>query len=193
MRQSTNEVDSAELHVLEQRLGRVHVRQRLGVEKDHEAQIFGQGLNFFHIENSALLALAIEYTLKMTGLFWRGRRNAAQVEVRRNLVKGRDLPAAFDGFSILQLSDLHCDMSEPAIKRVAELLPSLSYDVCVLTGDFRGATFGPFEAALATVADLRAKIRSPVYGVLGNHDSIRMVPTLEKMGIRMLMNEFGYN
>ena len=179
-------MDSDELDVLEQRFGRLHVRQRLSVEKDHEAQVFGQGLNFFHIENSAL---AIEYALKMTGLFWRGRRNAEQVEVRHNCVKARDLPDAFDGFSILQLSDLHCDMSEPAMRRVAELLPTLSYDICVLTGDFRGANFGPFDAALATIADLRTTIRSPVYGVLGDHDSIRMVPSLEKMGIRMLMNE----
>ena len=29
---------------LEQRLGRLHARQRLGIETDHEAQIFGQGL-----------------------------------------------------------------------------------------------------------------------------------------------------
>jgi hypothetical protein len=33
---------------LEERLGRVHARQRLGIERDHEAQIFGQGINFFH-------------------------------------------------------------------------------------------------------------------------------------------------
>jgi predicted nucleic acid-binding protein len=31
---------------LEQRLGRLHAKQRLGIEKDHEAQIFGQGINF---------------------------------------------------------------------------------------------------------------------------------------------------
>jgi len=142
-------VDSDELDVLEQRLGRLHVRQRLSVEEDHEAQVFGQKLNFFHIENSAL---AIEYALKMTGLFWRGRRNAEQVEVRHNCVKARDLPDAFDGFSILQLSDLHCDMSEPAMRRVAELLPTLRYDIYVLTGDFRGANFGPFDAALKTMA-----------------------------------------
>jgi hypothetical protein len=37
---------------LEQRLGRLHARQRLGIEKDHEAQIFGQGINFFHIETA---------------------------------------------------------------------------------------------------------------------------------------------
>ena len=180
------DVDSDKLDVLEQRLGRLHVRQRLNVEKDREARVFRQKLNFFQIENSAL---AIEYTLKMTGLFWRGRRNAEQVEVRHNRVKARDLPDAFDGFSILQLSDLHCDMSEPAMERLAELLPALSYDVCVLTGDFRGANFGPFDAALATMAGLRTTMRSPVYGVLGDHDSIRMVPSLEKMGIRMLMNE----
>jgi uncharacterized protein len=34
-----------------------------------------------------------------------------------------------------------------------------------------------------------AQIDGPIYGVLGNHDSIRMVPALEEMGIRMLLNE----
>jgi predicted MPP superfamily phosphohydrolase len=182
-------VDSDELHCLEQRVGRLHARQRLGVEKEHESQVFGQGLNFFHIENSALSALAIEYALKMVGLFWRGRRNAERVQVRHNHVKVRELPDSFDGFSILQLSDLHCDMSERAMQRVGELLGTLSYDACVLTGDFLGETSGPFKRALAILADLRTEIRDPVYGVLGNHDSIRMVPDLEKMGIRMLVNE----
>jgi len=182
-------VDSDELHCLEQRVGRLHARQRLGVEKEHESQVFGQGLNFFHIENSALSALAIEYALKMIGLFWRGRRNAERVQVRRNHVKVRELPDSFDGFSILQLSDLHCDMSERAMQRVGGLLGTLRYDACVLTGDFLGETSGPFKRALAILADLRTEIRDPVYGVLGNHDSIRMVPDLEKMGIRMLINE----
>jgi hypothetical protein len=36
---------------LERRLGRLHARQRLGIEDDHEARVFGGGLNFFHIEN----------------------------------------------------------------------------------------------------------------------------------------------
>jgi predicted MPP superfamily phosphohydrolase len=39
------------------------------------------------------------------------------------------------------------------------------------------------------MARVRAKLRGPVYGVLGNHDTIRMVPGLEAMGIRMLLNE----
>ena len=32
---------------LEKRLGRLHARLRLGIEADHEAQVFGQGINYF--------------------------------------------------------------------------------------------------------------------------------------------------
>jgi uncharacterized protein len=62
--------------------------------------------------------------------------------------------------------------------------------VCVLTGDYRGKTFGPFDAALEGLARVRSHLKGPVYGVLGNHDTIRMVPALEEMGIRMLLNEY---
>ena len=51
------------------------------------------------------------------------------------------------------------------------------------------ATFGPFDAALDGLARVRSHLKDPVYGVLGNHDTIRMVPGLEEMGIRMLLNE----
>ena len=178
-----------ELSMLEQRLGRLHALQRLGVEKDHEAQVFGQGLNFFHVENSKLSAFAIEYILKMTGLYWRGRRNAGRVELRENVFVAGTLPTNFNGFTILHLSDLHCDMSGQAMQRVAALVAPLNYDLTVLTGDFRGQTFGSFESALASLAELRKVIRGPVYGVLGNHNSIHMVPPLERMGIKLLMNE----
>ena len=46
--------DNADLVVLEKRLGRRHARARLGIEQDHEAQIFGQGINFFHSETLTL-------------------------------------------------------------------------------------------------------------------------------------------
>jgi Calcineurin-like phosphoesterase len=75
------------------------------------------------------------------------------------------------------------------MKHLAALVPNLNYDVCVLTGDFRGATYGPFKPALNGLAKIRARIKGPVFGVLGNHDTIRMVPALEEMGVRMLLNE----
>jgi predicted MPP superfamily phosphohydrolase len=65
----------------------------------------------------------------------------------------------------------------------------LSYDISVLTGDYRAKTFGPYAKALAGVERVRGELEGPVYGVLGNHDTIAMLPGLEEMGIRMLLNE----
>jgi len=174
---------------LESRLGRVHARQRLGIETDHEARVFGYGINFFHIENWYSVHSLIRTALRLTGLYWRGSRNAENVQLRHNVIESQRLPRSFDGFSLLQISDLHVDMSEGAMRRLIAMLPALSYDICVLTGDYRGPTFGPFEAALAGLALVRGHIKGPVYGVLGNHDTIRMVPAMEEMGIRMLLNE----
>ncbi|MCP8937380.1 metallophosphoesterase [Alsobacter sp. SYSU M60028] len=174
---------------LERRLGKVHARQRLGIEDAHEAQVFGQGLNFFHIENWYSSHAVIRAVLQLTGLYGRGRRNAAHVRLTTNRVASHRLPSDFDGFRILHLSDLHADMSGGAMKRVRQLVCDLPYDLCVLTGDYRGKTFGPFKAALDTVEEVVAALRPPIFGVLGNHDTVRMVPRLEAMGVRMLMNE----
>lgn len=182
-------VKGEEFDYLERRLGRIHAKQRVGVEKDHEAQVFGHGRNFFHIENSRLVALSIESVLKLSGFYWRGRKNASRVTLRTNRVRMAEVPKPFSGFVILQLSDLHVDMSEGAMQRVADLLETVAYDLCVLTGDYRGQTFGPFEKMLAGITNLAKLIKPPVYGVLGNHDSIFMVPGLERLGIRILLNE----
>jgi uncharacterized protein len=177
------------LRKLEQRLGPIHARQRLGIEKDHEAQIFGQGLTFFHLENSSLAPAIIRSALKLTGLYGRAERNAGRLVVKRNELRFAGLPALFDGYTILHISDMHVDMSEAAMRHLIELVEGMPYDLCVLTGDYRGKTFGPFEAALEGVAKVRAHLRSPIYGVLGNHDTIQMVPAMEAMGIRILLNE----
>jgi len=181
--------DEAVPSLLEKRLGRRHARQRLGIERDHEAQVFGQGINFFHIENAAFVPAVVRTVLKATGLYQRGLRNAAKVVVRRNVIHLRNLPRAFDGFIILQISDLHADMSVPAMARVVQLVRDLRYDLCLLTGDYRGDTRGPYEQSLEETKKVCAELRGPVYGVLGNHDTIRMVPALEAMGVTMLLNE----
>src|SRR5260370_39020008 len=92
---------------LEQRLGRLHARQRLGIETDHEAKIFGQGINFFHIENWYSIHSVIRMTLKLLGLYGRGRKNAEQIQVRHKNVGSKILPNEFDGFTVLPISNLH--------------------------------------------------------------------------------------
>ena len=174
---------------LERRLDPLHLRRRLAIEAAHEARCQGPGLNFFQTERWCSAHAVVRLGLRMAGLYGRARRNAARVRVRRNRVVSPRLPAAFHGFTILQLSDLHADLSGAAMARVAGLLPGLRYDLCVVTGDFRGRTFGPFAESLAGVALVRAALSGPLFGVLGNHDPIRMLPSLEAMGLRMLVNE----
>ena len=79
----------------------------------------------------------IRNALKLTGLYWRGRRNTGSILVKRNDVMFKELPPLFDGFTILHLSDMHVDMNEAAMQRLIELVGDLRYDLCVLTGDYR--------------------------------------------------------
>ena len=175
--------------LLEKRLGRRHARLRFGVENEHEAQVFDQGIDYFHIGNLRLSPLMIRTCLKLTGLYGRGCRNAAQIEVRHNHIRLPKIPKAFDGFVILHLSDLHVDMNQGAMEHLRGILQEIKYDLCVFTGDYRGKSFGPYEEALLGMARVCAELRKPLYGVLGDHDTIRMTPGLEEIGIRMLLNE----
>ena len=99
-----------------------HARLRLGVEADHEAQVFGQGINYFHFENLPWSHFLIQFCLVVTGLYSRGRRNAANITVKTNHVRSRKIPPSFDGFAILHVSDLHVDLSAKAMDRLYEIL-----------------------------------------------------------------------
>ena len=154
--------------MLEQRLG-PHARQRLEIEK-----VFGQGI--FPIENLALSSVLIRAVLMATGLYWRGIRNAAKVALRHNRIESPHLPNAFDGLTIVQLSDLHVEMSEGAMKRAVDLLRQARYDLAILTGDYRASSYGPYDTTLAGMAPVRDALKAPIYGVLGDHDTVCMVP-----------------
>jgi uncharacterized protein len=177
------------LEDLIKRIGAKHVDRRLKIEAEHEAQLFGQGLIFFNLENWYAAPWIVRGALKLTGLYSRARRGADQVVVKRTTLEFAKLPVAFDNFTILHVSDLHVEISGGAMRQIVSMVNDLQYDICVLTGDYRGKTCGPFEESLKGVNELRAQLKGPVYGVLGNHDSIRMAPSLEAMGIRMLFNE----
>ena len=177
------------LTILEQRLGLLDARQRLGIGKDHQSQLFDQGIDLSHLEKPARSPVLIRTVLRATGLYRRGISNAAKVILRHNHIVSPHLPKAFDGFDIVQLSDLHVEMNAAAMERVVDLLGEAHFDVCVLTGDYRGGTNGRYDTTLTGMARVRESLKSPIYGVLGDHDTICMVPGLEAMGIRMLLNE----
>src|SRR5438045_3055994 len=65
-------VTENDFQLLQKRPGPLHAKLRLGIEADHEAQVFGHGINYFHIENLRSSHLIIQTCLRLAGLYWRG-------------------------------------------------------------------------------------------------------------------------
>ncbi len=175
--------------LLQPRLGAQHVQQRLLRERDHHVEVLAPGRKFFHLENWYSVHGLIRGCVRLVGLHGRARRNAIAPQLRHNEIALARLPRAFDGLRLLHLSDLHLDMCRDNLHALCAAVRPLDYDLCVMTGDYRARTFGDCQPALDGMAALRLHLREPVYAVLGNHDCLAMVPAIEALGIRLLMNE----
>lgn len=174
---------------LRERIGVHRYRQRMNVQAYHASKAIGQGRTIFHPENLPMLRLALRTGLRCVGLWGWGRRNAHALQVRENRVAFRRLPPAFEGYRMLQLSDLHLDIDPGITTALLRALEGIEAEVCVITGDFRSETWGPYEAAIHETGRVIEALTMPVYGILGNHDFLEMITPLEKLGIRMLLNE----
>ncbi len=184
-----NRASDEALRQLADRVGPIHLRIRLGLEAEKERQLFGQGRNFFHIENWALAGAILKHGLNLFQLMPRGKANARDIQIRHNQIHLKNLPTAFDNYTLLHISDSHLDMAEDMPSALLRAVREVDYDACVWTGDFRGKTYGPHDQVLTGLEKVRAHLKEPVYAILGNHDTIRMVPAMEEMGIRVLLNE----
>lgn len=127
--------------------------------------------------------------LKATFLWERGKHNFLDLQLVENTLPVPRLPAAFEGFRILHLSDLHIDLEPALIPAIRQLIDPLEYDLAVITGDYRESASQDWQASVDLTAQLLPGIRPPVYGVLGNHDDLAMVEPLEQAGLKLLLNE----
>jgi len=103
------------------------------------------------------------------------------------------LPAAFDGFRIVQLSDLHIGptLGRRYAQRCVRIANALDADVIALTGDFVDGSVAQLRSAAAPLKELEA--RQGVYFVTGNHeyywDGPAWVEEFRRLGARPLLNE----
>lgn len=189
-RLDVSRVENSELDALMARVGRTHLQQRLGLEEEHEVFVFNRpGAHFFYPENWYSVHSFIRNSLRATGLYRRAQRNAWNIRLVDNEIALVGLPEAFAGYRILHLTDMHVDMDDRITHAIIERIRDVDYDLCVLTGDYRAKTFGPFQAVVEGMEAIRLHLKEPIYAVLGNHDTIRTVPRLEALGIRFLLNE----
>ncbi len=180
------------LNTLRLRLGEELLQRRLVLQIENAAHYYGGGgYAKLHLENIELLPVVLRAVLRTIGLFKRGTLNCLDYQVIDVETRLQQLPQAFDGFTILQLTDMHLDAIPDGGAKLAEVIESLEYDLCVLTGDFRFLTHDIYEPCLGNLRKLRPFLECEygVYAVLGNHDFIEMVPDIEEMNIRVLLNE----
>lgn len=132
-----------------------------------------------------VLVLVVGAALLVYGLRYEPRRfRLVETEVRL-----ADLPPALDGFTILQVSDLHTRVWSPTedfVAALAERVPAPDLVVC--TGDFIEQPRG-LEPCLRALAALRGRFGQ--WAVLGNNDWISsrtggLLPGLASIDMRVL-------
>lgn len=164
--------------------------KRRSIEKRHLDFWHRRGRGSYHLENVTLARGLLGLALRLTRQVERGRRNVLDLQLRTVDFCFPDLPPAFNDFTILHLSDLHIDCLAGLGERLREVISRVSVDLCVLTGDYRFEVEGTAEVANRELAKVLPCVRSRLgmVGILGNHDFLEAASSLERMGVRMLLN-----
>jgi len=165
--------------------------RRFGMEVENLKRGRHGGRTGRAVDAERLLLIILRGLLKVCGLYRRGVRNARDIQLRELDLHFADLPEAFDGFTILHVSDLHIDRMPEVIERSLAAWNGREVDLCVLTGDYRDRARYSAANVMAGLRKLTAGVRARrgVVAVLGNHDHCGMVAPMEAMGIRVLLNE----
>ena len=123
-----------------------------------------------------------------------------EIEITNPTFYIRNLPPAFEGFRIVQFSDIHLEQytEEFFVQEVIERVNALNADLLLVTGDF--VSRGPMAlemsyAAASRCAELLRGLTCPErYGILGNHDTTvggRIIRDhMENNGLPILVNQF---
>ena len=128
--------------------------------------------------------------LRLSGLHGRGRRNALDVRRVELDVIVPDLPAAFDGYRILHVSDTHLDALPELVEPVRRLLGDLEVDLLALTGDVHGHPRVPISRSVGLLVEALRDVRvgDARLAILGNHDAVEMATALAETGFDVLVN-----
>ena len=136
-------------------------------------------------------AFGFGWAARLTGIHARGRRNALSPAVVEREFAFADLPAAFDGYRILQISDPHLDCLPELAGIARRLIRGIAVDLVAITGDIHGSPRAPLACSTMPLADILAgpAVSDRVVAVLGNHDPAGMADALEHVGVSALINE----
>lgn len=138
---------------------------------------------------SAVLVLTLSIAVTLIG-FLNARRTAKVVKVDIPL---SNLPAALDGFTIAQITDIHVGPTIKGnyVKGIVKRVNALRPDIIAITGDVVDGSVDQLSNDTAPLGKLDA--RYGVYLVTGNHEyysgAEEWIKEFRRIGLRVLMNE----
>lgn len=93
-----------------------------------------------------------------------------QYTVQKLVLTFRDLPAAFEGFTIVQISDVHAGSfdNKEKVKKGIDMINELDADVVCFTGDLVNSEKEEIDPYIDIFSEIKAKHGK--FATLGNHD-----------------------
>lgn len=119
----------------------------------------------FHAFAIALCTLASGIIIYGLGWGWK------KITIHEETLAFNELPQAFEGYRIVQLSDLHMGTyrdAPEAVDEIVRLVNEQHPDLIVFTGDIVNST--PEELDMFMDVMPRLKARDGIYSIMGNHD-----------------------
>ncbi len=91
----------------------------------------------------------------------------------------------------MYLSDLHIDGTPGLLQVILDKIKDIEVDICIFGGDYRMAIYGSIQPTLRSLQQIVRQVQASegIFGILGNHDCIEMIPDLEEIGITVLVND----
>jgi hypothetical protein len=175
-----------------ERLGRPFVENRLYRQTRYRPKLYQMVSGKAMVSETSFPLYQLFFWL-LVGLrcYDQGTRNTLKYTVTHVTEAFEDLPEAFDGLRILQITDLHAPSIPDGGEVLCGFLKDVKCDLCVITGDFHLGAFGFLDDTLRVTRKIIDSVKATlgIWGILGNHDPIELVYELEDMGCRMLVNE----
>ena len=109
--------------------------------------------------------------LTMTYLIFGATEGKRYFQVKETTIESKDVPQGFDGYRIVQLSDMHVGSwngNTQAMEKAVSIINDLQPDLIVFTGDLVNNLASELDNFIPVFSKLKAK--DGVYSVLGNHD-----------------------
>ena len=99
--------------------------------------------------------------------------NVNTLEVTKYVVENKKVPKEFDGYNIVQISDLHSKLFGENNKKLIQKIKSLNPDIVVVTGDLIDGENNNYNVALDFMKEISKLYR--VYYIIGNNEQKSLI------------------